>query len=100
MKKAVLLVKCAELASASDMKNRWFHSETLGSSLFNMVSILSCSHELSAPFLVLILVLPRQTSNKSVGAKRTEEERIEYLRTDPYAAQFEAYRVLCASCDK
>ena len=33
-------------------------------------------------------------------AKRTEEERIEYLRADPYVAQFEAYRVLCASCDK
>ena len=33
-------------------------------------------------------------------AKRTEGERIEYLRSDPYVAQFEAYRVLCASCDK
>ncbi|PSR82562.1 hypothetical protein PHLCEN_2v5995 [Hermanssonia centrifuga] len=33
-------------------------------------------------------------------AKRSEEERIEYLRSDPYVAQFEAYRVLCASCDK
>ncbi|KAF9261811.1 hypothetical protein L218DRAFT_1078395 [Marasmius fiardii PR-910] len=33
-------------------------------------------------------------------AKRTEEERINYLRSDPYVAQFEAYRVLCASCDK
>ena len=33
-------------------------------------------------------------------AKRTEEERIEYLRQDPYVGQFEAYRVLCASCDK
>ena len=33
-------------------------------------------------------------------AKRTEEERIEYLRSDPYVAKFEAYRVLCASCDK
>ena len=33
-------------------------------------------------------------------AKRTEEERIEYLRSDPYVAEFEAYRVLCASCDK
>lgn len=33
-------------------------------------------------------------------AKRTEEQRISYLRADPYVAQFEAYRVLCASCDK
>ncbi|KAJ3743577.1 hypothetical protein DFH05DRAFT_1399971 [Lentinula detonsa] len=33
-------------------------------------------------------------------AKRTEDERIAYLRADPYVAQFEAYRVLCASCDK
>lgn len=33
-------------------------------------------------------------------AKRTEEERIQYLRSDPYVAQFEAYRVLCASCHK
>ncbi|KAF7314574.1 hypothetical protein MKEN_00930800 [Mycena kentingensis (nom. inval.)] len=33
-------------------------------------------------------------------AKRTEEERIAYLRSDVHIAQFEAYRVLCASCDK
>lgn len=33
-------------------------------------------------------------------AKRTEDERIEYLRTDPYVAQFEPYRVLCGACDK
>jgi len=33
-------------------------------------------------------------------SKRTEEERIDYLRNDPYVAQFEAYRVLCACCDK
>jgi hypothetical protein len=32
--------------------------------------------------------------------KRNEAERIEYLREDPYVAKFEAYRVLCASCDK
>ena len=39
-------------------------------------------------------------ASKRRRAKRTEEERIEYLRADPYVAQFEAYRVLCASCDK
>ncbi|KAF5357496.1 hypothetical protein D9758_012516 [Tetrapyrgos nigripes] len=33
-------------------------------------------------------------------AKRTEEERIAYLREDPHVAKFEPYRVLCASCDK
>ncbi|TRM56116.1 hypothetical protein BD626DRAFT_520872 [Schizophyllum amplum] len=33
-------------------------------------------------------------------AKRTEEERIAYLRNDRYVAQFEAYRVLCGSCNK
>ncbi|KAJ7056811.1 hypothetical protein C8F01DRAFT_1155129 [Mycena amicta] len=33
-------------------------------------------------------------------AKRTEDERIAYLRADAHVAQFEAYRVLCASCDK
>lgn len=37
---------------------------------------------------------------KKRRAKRTEEERIEYLRTDPYVAQYEPYRVLCASCNK
>ena len=37
---------------------------------------------------------------KKRRAKRTEEERIEYLRTDPYVAQFEPYRVLCGSCKK
>ncbi|THH16389.1 hypothetical protein EW146_g4237 [Bondarzewia mesenterica] len=38
--------------------------------------------------------------NKRRRAKRSEEERIDYLRSDPYVAQFEAYRVLCASCNK
>ncbi|TFK98610.1 hypothetical protein BDV98DRAFT_572420 [Pterulicium gracile] len=33
-------------------------------------------------------------------AKRTQEERIAYLRDDPYVAQYEAYKVLCASCNK
>ncbi|KAJ7234617.1 hypothetical protein B0H12DRAFT_155486 [Mycena haematopus] len=33
-------------------------------------------------------------------AKRTEEERIDYLRTDPHVAEFEPYRVLCAGCNK
>ena len=37
---------------------------------------------------------------KKRRAKRTEEERIAYLRSDPYVAQFEAYRALCASCNK
>jgi len=31
---------------------------------------------------------------------RTEKERIKYFKTDPYAAKFDAYRVLCAICDK
>ena len=38
--------------------------------------------------------------SKRRRAKRSEEERIQYLRSDPYVAKFEAYRVLCASCDK
>lgn len=38
--------------------------------------------------------------SKRRRAKRTEEERIQYLRSDPYVAKFDAYRVLCASCDK
>lgn len=38
--------------------------------------------------------------SKRRRAKRSEEERIQYLRSDPYVAQFDAYRVLCASCDK
>lgn len=33
-------------------------------------------------------------------AKRTEQERIDYLANDPQVARFEAYRVLCAACDK
>lgn len=37
---------------------------------------------------------------KKRRAKRTEEERIDYLRNDPYVAQFEPYRVLCGSCNK
>ena len=38
--------------------------------------------------------------SKRRRAKRSEEERIQYLRSDPYVAEFDAYRVLCASCDK
>ncbi|KAF8468088.1 hypothetical protein DFH94DRAFT_285834 [Russula ochroleuca] len=38
--------------------------------------------------------------SKRRRAKRSEEERIQYLRSDPYVAQFDAYRVLCASCNK
>ncbi|KAH9851970.1 hypothetical protein C2E23DRAFT_860280 [Lenzites betulinus] len=33
-------------------------------------------------------------------AKRTEDERIAYLSSDPYVAKFEPYRVLCKSCAK
>ncbi|RDB27741.1 hypothetical protein Hypma_003170 [Hypsizygus marmoreus] len=47
-----------------------------------------------------VLELHPHPPAKRRRAKRTEEERIEYLRADPYVAQFEAYRVLCASCDK
>ena len=43
---------------------------------------------------------PSHPPVKRRRAKRTEEERIEYLRDDPYVAKFEAYRVLCASCNK
>ncbi|KAI0820269.1 hypothetical protein BC628DRAFT_1505971 [Trametes gibbosa] len=41
-----------------------------------------------------------QNPAKRRRAKRTEEERIAYLRSDPYVAKFEAYRVLCKSCAK
>ncbi|KAJ7734448.1 hypothetical protein B0H16DRAFT_1380722 [Mycena metata] len=44
--------------------------------------------------------VPEGPPTKRRRAKRTEEERIEYLRADAHVAQFEAYRVLCASCDK
>ena len=40
------------------------------------------------------------TQRKKRRPKRSEEERINFFRTDPYVAQFEAYRVLCAGCDK
>ncbi|TFK48363.1 hypothetical protein OE88DRAFT_518359 [Heliocybe sulcata] len=39
-------------------------------------------------------------SNKRRRAKRSEEERIAYLRNDEHVAQFEAYRVLCGNCHK
>lgn len=61
---------------------------------------------LSSSVLPLPTMTPSSFSNqthpppKRRRAKRTEEERIKYLRADPYVAQFEAYRVLCASCDK
>lgn len=61
------------------------------------------SHHSSEP----VIYTPESTAEalanpptKRRRAKRTEEERIKYLRADPYVAQFEAYRVLCGSCDK
>jgi hypothetical protein len=47
----------------------------------------------------LSLAHPR-TPAKRRRPKRSEAERIAYLRADPYVAKFDAYRVLCASCDK
>ena len=38
---------------------------------------------------------------KQRHAKHTEEECINYyLKSDPYISEFEAYCILCASCDK
>ncbi|KAF7330209.1 GLTP domain-containing protein [Mycena venus] len=39
-------------------------------------------------------------SRKRRRTPRSEEERREYLRVDPYVAQFEPHRVLCGNCDK
>ncbi|KAF7324397.1 hypothetical protein MSAN_02519800 [Mycena sanguinolenta] len=44
--------------------------------------------------------LPYNPPIKRRRAKRTEEERIDYLRSDPQVAEFEPYRVLCAGCNK
>lgn len=52
------------------------------------------------PEAILATEMLSHPQTKRRRAKRTEEERIEYLRADNYVAQFEAYRVLCASCDK
>ncbi|TCD68019.1 hypothetical protein EIP91_011630 [Steccherinum ochraceum] len=53
-----------------------------------------------SPEPLLDVSAPPPSTTKRRRAKRTEDERIAYLRDDPYVAQFEAYRVLCASCDK
>lgn len=69
------------------------------------------AHRKSCPAAALpsdtVIYTPESTAEalshppaKRRRAKRTEEERIQYLRADPYVAQFEAYRVLCASCHK
>ncbi|TFK61287.1 hypothetical protein BDN72DRAFT_466619 [Pluteus cervinus] len=68
---------------------------------------LSCPASVTAPSGEPVIYTPESTAHalanppvKRRRAKRTEDERIDYLRADPYVAQFEAYRVLCASCDK
>ncbi|KAF6741517.1 hypothetical protein DFP72DRAFT_833203, partial [Ephemerocybe angulata] len=43
---------------------------------------------------------PGLPASKGRRAKRTEEERIDYLRADPYVAQLDAYTVLCGICNK
>ncbi|KLO07147.1 hypothetical protein SCHPADRAFT_662155 [Schizopora paradoxa] len=43
--------------------------------------------------------LPQQQQKKR-RAKRTERERIAYLASDPYVAEFEAYRVRCGACQR
>lgn len=45
-------------------------------------------------------MISQPSAKRRRRAKRTTQERIEYFETDPYVAKFEAYRVLCASCDK
>jgi hypothetical protein len=55
---------------------------------------------LSAPPVPSVETVSTKPPPKRRRAKRTEEERIQYLRSDPYVAKFEAFRVLCASCDK
>ncbi|KAF9073299.1 hypothetical protein BDP27DRAFT_1360483 [Rhodocollybia butyracea] len=52
------------------------------------------------PTDIFSLVTHPHPPTKRRRAKRTEEERIAYLRADPYVAQFEAYRVHCRSCEK
>lgn len=73
---------------------------------FSLLSLLS-SGSATQPPAEPVIYTPESTAEalanppaKRRRAKRTEEERIEYLRADSYVAQFEAYRVLCASCDK
>ena len=65
------------------------------------------AHKRNCPPSDPVIYTPESTADalahpptKRRRAKRTEEERIHYLRSDPYVAQFEAYRVLCASCHK
>lgn len=53
-----------------------------------------------APITLPPLLMHSPVVMKRRRAKRTEEERIAYLRADPYVSEFEAYRVLCASCSK
>lgn len=54
----------------------------------------------SGPLAPSIEAISTKPPPKRRRAKRSEEERIQYLRSDPYVAEFEAFRVHCASCDK
>jgi hypothetical protein len=93
-------------------RETWYNSSYYLSSSFNHVS---SSSILPAPVSATSNASPTdpvvytpESAAEALGhpvakrrrAKRTEDERIEYLRSDPYVAKFEAYRVLCASCDK
>jgi len=86
------------------------YSPLLTSTLSLSLSLSSSSSSSSAPRSgpgENVIYTPESTAEalahpptKRRRAKRTEEERIEYLKSDPYVSEFEAYRVLCASCDK
>jgi hypothetical protein len=92
----------------------WLHLPESASRFLNHLSACSCaihsntSPNASRPVTVAdpVMYTPESRGQPAVPlvkrrrAKRTEEERIQYLREDPYVEQFEAYRVLCASCDK
>ena len=87
-------------------RQQWFvpHSTSL---YIVYVTIVFCSANTTQTVPEPVIYTPESTAEalanpppKRRRAKRTEEERIDYLRADPYVAQFEAYRVLCASCNK
>ncbi|KAE9394749.1 hypothetical protein BT96DRAFT_978383 [Gymnopus androsaceus JB14] len=63
------------------------------------INLYSSSHPDSNDIFPVLMANPHPPTKRR-RAKRTEEERIAYLRSDPYVADFEAYRVLCGSCNK
>ena len=65
-----------------------------------MINLIAIARTYAPSLSCLTQHIVGANSTKERRQKRSEEQRTNFFRTEPYIAQFEAYRILCAGCDK